>query len=386
MTLSEGFHGSHEGNNNAAQNLPKSAEVPTPYEILSRSLHFENRDQEQWWRETGPILADLLIVAEHALPALGPYFPPTTEQLKSIIPNGAKVEVSVNFQNDTSIVRFDLDPTSHLAGTERDPFNKAMTSQMLSRLEEASEKFDNSLYYHFHNELSLSTKDISILHGQDTGLPISQTLAAWDLNESNCVLKMYWFTLLKSVSTGIRTGKLVLDAVGKVGNTRESGAYAMLEDYLVDSGSRDKACLVSWDCVDPSVARLKIYVLEPEVSWTKVVDMWTLGGRLKSPAILKGIELLKRLWDYLEIPDGSRPTYDWDRPKQGEGRGAMMVNWELHPGASEPEPNVYIAVVGEKDLQVAQGLSKFFNHVGWTRLARSYVPSLCSILLTCPQT
>ncbi|KAL5364387.1 aromatic prenyltransferase [Aspergillus floccosus] len=370
------------------------ADLPTPYEILSRSLHFGNHDQERWWKETGPILADALEVAEypvhlqyqhllfyyrHALPALGPYTPPTIEQVKSIIPNGAKFELSVNFQNDTSTVRFDLDPTSHLAGTERDPFNEVMTSQMLSRLAEDGGKSNNLLYHHFYNELSLSARDMSVLQGQDAGLPISQTLAAWDLRGGAYVLKMYWFALLKSAATGISAGKLVLDAVGKVKNTQESGAFTMLKEYLVERESLDKTCLVSWDCVDPCSARLKVYNVEPDVTWTRVLDMWTLGGRLKSPATSKGIELLKLLWDCLEIPDGSHPFFDWDRPKQGEGRAAMMMNWELHPGASVPEPKVYIPVVGEIDLQVAQRLSKFFDHIGWARLASSYTNSLCSI-------
>lgn len=374
---------------------PNTAEAPTPYEVLSRSLPFENTDQENWWKDTAAILAGLLSVAKypvhlqyqhllfyyrHSLPALGPFHAPRKDPLVTLTVNGRVFEASMNFQNDRYLVRYGLDPHSNLAGTERDPYNGIATSQMLSRLELAGEKVDNTLYRHFQNELSITYKDVEILKEKNPGLPASQNMIAFDLNGAEPSLKVYWFVMLKSAATGIPGGRLMMDAIGKVNNTRDSGSFIMLEEYFIDSGLMDMGWFLSWDVVEPTSTRFKLYMLQNTVSLASITEMWTIGGRLKSPENQKGLELLNLLWACLSIPEGHRSWLDHEIPGEGDHRGSMMGQFELHPGAAEPVPKVYIPLVGDCDLEVAQNLAKFFEKIGWTKLALSFVPDLCSTL------
>ena len=372
-----------------------TAEAPTPYEVLSRSLPFGNADQENWWKDTAAILASLLSVAGypvhqqyqhllfyygHSLPALGPFHAPRKDPLVTLTVNGRVFEASMNFQNDKYLVRYALDPHGHLAGTERDPYNGIATSQMLSGLELAGEKVDNTLYRHFQNDLAITYKDMEILKEKNPGLPISQNMIAFDLNGAKSVLKVYWFVMLKSTATGIPGGRLIMDAIGKVNNTRESGAFAMLEEYFIDSGLINTGWFFSWDVVEPTSTRFKLYMLQTTVSLASITDMWTLGDRLNSPENKKGLGFLNLLWTCLNIPEAHRPWLDHEISGEGDHRGAMMGQFELHPRASEPVPKVYIPLVGDCDLEVALNLAKFFEKIGWTNLARSFVPDLCSTL------
>ena len=100
--------------------------------------------------------------------------------------------------------------------------------------------------------------------------------------------------------------------------------------------------ILGWDCVDDS-PRIKIHLADPEVTIAKVKDLWTLGGRLHSPAVLKGLDLLLGLWSHLNVPEGVRSTTELGEPEQEDGRSGLTFAYGLRAGALEPEPKMYFS-------------------------------------------
>jgi DMATS type aromatic prenyltransferase len=143
-------------------------------------------------------------------------------------------------------------------------------------------------------------------------------------------------------------------------------------------GLLPNVCILGWDCV-PDGGRVKIYLADPNVTKANVHHLWTLGGRLNSSTIKKGWELLSRLWDHLGIPEGVRSTTELGQPEQEDGRSGLTFSYELRPGSLEPEPKIYIPLVGENDMAVVRGLAQFTSDLGWTDLD-SYPSKLANVL------
>ncbi|CAI7613771.1 unnamed protein product [Penicillium discolor] len=363
--------------NSAARVTASKAAVPTtPYTVISDSFDFENEDQELWWKDTAPLLLDLMVKAQYALPALGPFPRPGFQQIETAVPSGRLFELSVNFQQAASTIRYDFEPTSYLAGTCRDPYNQIMVNQLLANLQMAGKNVNTRLHYHFQNALSLSKEDIANLQKIESDLYTTQHIVAWDLKGNDDPLKMYLFPLAKSQAVGVPAGRLVMDAVGESDtNIQISPGFAMLNEYLREKELLENVYILAWDCVD-HLPRIKVYIADPEVTVAKFKDLWTLGGRLKSPTVLKGLELVLDLWSCLGIPEGVRSTTELGQPEQEDGRSGLTFVFELKAGSLEPEPKMYFPLVGENDLQVANGLATFFNRLGWTEMASTYVTDL----------
>lgn len=370
----------------------------TPQDVLSRSLDFRTEDQELWWHDIAPLtnrLLDLVGCSTHdqyehlcyiyrfVLPALGLYPRPGLSQVTTAVPGGRSFELSVNYQNGKSTLRYDFEPSSSLAGTSRDPYNQLMTPELLSKMALGGATIDSFWYHHFTNKLGLSKRDEAFLKDQETGLATTQYMVAWDLKQaSNNPLKMYLFPLLKARATGVPAGRLVMDAVASgSAEIKASPAFAMIEEYLTERGLLENVCILSWDCDDVASSRLKIYIADPEVTLERIVDMWTLGGRLSSSkSNQQGLEHLKKFWSRLRIPEGSRSTYELGQPEQSDGRSGLTFNWELKAGSAEPDPKLYVPCMGENDRELARGLSTYFNDLGWSDLAGSYESKISSAL------
>ncbi|KAJ5917434.1 aromatic prenyltransferase (DMATS family) [Penicillium verhagenii] len=374
------------------------ASINTPEGVLSRSLDFRTEDQQLWWHDIAPLTNRLLDVVgcsthdqyEHlcyiyrfVLPALGLYPRPGLSQITSAVPGGRSFELSVNYQDGKSTLRYDFEPSSSLAGTPRDPYNQLMTAELMSKLALGGATNDLYWYNHFTNKLGLTTQDKAALAGQETGLATTQYMVAWDLKSaSNNSLKMYLFPLLKARATGLPAGRLVLDAVGSgSAEIKASPAFAMIEEYLVERGLLENVCILSWDCDEVGSSRLKVYIADPEVTFERISDMWTLGGRLSSSKNnQRGLEHLRQFWSRLDIPEGSRSTYELGQPEQSDGRSGLTFNWELRAGSAEPDPKLYVPCMGENDGQLARGMAAYFNDLGWTDLAGSYESKISSAL------
>ena len=104
----------------------------------------------------------------------------------------------------------------------------------------------------------------------------------------------------------------------------------------------------------------------------------TLGGRLKSPQMEKGLEDLWRLWNLL-FGAGKQISPSTELPHREHRTAGILYNFEIRQGQALPVPKIYIPVrhYGRDDSSIADGLRTFLRQ---DLAVDSYVEALESIL------
>lgn len=379
----------------------------TPFQVLSQMHIFRNEDEKAWWDSTGPVFVKMMADANYdihhqykyltlhqnyVVPFLGPF--PREERkdrwMSNITPYGLPFELSLNCSHN--IIRYSFEPVTARAGTTEDPFNKTAMDPCLEQLLELDSGIDTTWFNHFRKELVVTEEQAVSLVAQDKVRPgpgKGQHHFAIDLQDGKFMFKAYFYPPMKSMATGVPVEKLLFDSIRK-GDIKGSLAdsIATLKGYLEstrrsgdDPSPGVTSLFVSCDMIDPSEARLKYYVLDQHVSWQRVEDLWTLGGRRSGdPSNAAGLAILKELWDLLQVPEGFRDM-SWGYCVLGEPPKHLLptfANFTLQPNHPNPEPQVYLVTFGMNDMHVADALTVFFERVGWTELAKNYKKNLCS--------
>ncbi|BCR91137.1 uncharacterized protein ACHE_61023A [Aspergillus chevalieri] len=371
-----------------------------PFHTLSRILPFPDATQKAWWDKLAPMLlkamqaqgydteaqyAQLGMVYKCVLPYLGQY--PTVEndatRWKSFLcPYGIPIEPSLNISQ--GILRYAFEPIGPDVGTDKDPQNMNVIQDCLKGLTDHDDRIDTTLYAQFASRLLLTEEESqrAAATGQFTFKP-GQGMHGYavDMKGSQPMVKGYFCVGIKSAVTGIPTGKLMLDAVREVDTEgRITEPLDKLEDYYGNALGNLRLCFMSVDMIDPQDARTKLYGLQQEVSFEGLEDLWTLGGRINTPTNQEGLQLLRELWDLLQIPPGVRDI-DVDHCSVGQPPKYLLpslVNWTFLPGHSDPMPQVYVVPFGLPDAHISDALVTFFERRGWTDLARNYKSNLAS--------
>jgi DMATS type aromatic prenyltransferase len=354
------------------------------YKALSAYLIFPNEDQKQWWEDTAPLYAGFLRIAQYeleaqfihllfhfryVLPSLGPFPQKGEKRINTAMPGGRPFEISLNFQKSGSTVRFDFEPVTCATGSvqEEDQFNLSAVADVVSDLERNGLGPNTVLYDRFERELSLTPDDLSLFKTKNAKqTATTQYVVAWDLHESNRRMKMYWFPAVKALASGQPKGPLAFDAIRRVDFERcYANSLLMVEKYLSAAGLDDDLWILSWDCEKPGSSRVKLYVSAKNITRETLEDVWTLGGRVTTPATLDALALLQELWQALT-------------PTEQDTGIRMTISYELVPGSDTPQPKAYLPLCDKNDMEVAKTLSVFFKRLGWMELAQSYTESLCS--------
>jgi hypothetical protein len=128
-----------------------------------------------------------------------------------------------------------------------------------------------------------------------------------------------------------------------------------------------------------------------------VEDLWTLGGRRNDHSTFAGFEMIKELWELLNMNPGLQAYPEPYLPLGTipDEQLPSMANFTLHHNDPMPEPQVciliitlpwylltrvtiYFTVFGMNDMMVADSLTTFFERHGWAEMARKYKDSLKS--------
>lgn len=379
-----------------------------PFRVLSQVHVFRSEDEKAWWNSTGPVLVKMMADAnydihhqykyltlhqKYVVPFLGPF--PREERkdrwMSNITPYGLPFELSLNCSHNT--IRYSFEPVTARAGTSEDPFNKTAMDPCIEQLLQLDSGIDTTWFNHFRKELVVTEEQAVSLIAQgkvQEGPGKGQHHFAIDLQDGKCMFKAYFYPSMKSMATGVPVEKLLFDSIRK-GDTKGALAdsIATLERYLAStcrarespSSSGVNSLFVSCDMINPGNARLKYYVLDQHVSWQRVEDLWTLGGRRSSdPSNTAGLAILKELWDLLKVPEGFRDI-SWGHCVLGEPPKHFLptfANYTLHHSNPNPEPQVYLVTFGMNDIHIADALTVFFQRVGWAGLAKNYKENLCS--------
>ncbi|OTA60880.1 4-dimethylallyl tryptophan synthase [Hypoxylon sp. EC38] len=368
------------------------------YRVLSDVFDFANDDQRLWWHSTAPMFAEMLqtakydihaqyrhlaIYKQYIIPFLGVYPLNGYDRWLSILTRyGTPFELSLNCSH--SVVRYTFEPINATTGTESDPFNSLAIWDSLQRLIAIQPGIDLEYFDHFKRDLTLDAEESTFLRESSlAGAEIkTQNKLALDLKGGQFEVKTYIYPALKGIATGKSLRELIFGSVRKLAEKHPSllPSLEMLEDYVNSRGPEGTACprLLSCDLVGSNKSRIKIYLLEQNVSFPAMKDLWTLGGRRKDPSTLIGLDMIQELWDLLKIPPGVRPYPEGYLPLGAIPDELLpsMANYTLLSDDPVPEPQVYFTVFGMNDMAVADALTTFFERRGWTEMARKYKDSL----------
>lgn len=369
----------------------------TPCRILTNALLFPNEDQYFWWNVVAPTIQELMIksnynlahqyqhlifIYRYIIPGLGPRPKPNGQPHwhSFMTDDFTPLEISVNFHDSKATVRFGFEPICDLAGTERDPANRQASANFLHKLsQDASVGVNLGWYNHFAKELLVAPENMaSVLAKFPSDEHQTQNMFAFGFQGDQAPMQAYIMPLLKSAETGISPSRLIFDSILKLDRVEAplAPALGLIEAYMA-AHPEMRAEAAAFDCVDPHQSRIKLYLRAYHTSLHDVLDVYTLGGRLKDDTTLAGIKILRELWPLLlDVPAGYK---DEDPlPSKSHRTAGFLYNIHIRPGKTYPETQVYIPVrhYGKNDLAVAQGLATYFRRQGWNDLADSYAKDL----------
>ncbi|KAF9893890.1 hypothetical protein FE257_010060 [Aspergillus nanangensis] len=360
----------------ASNKATTAATTTNTWNSLSKYASFNTESERQWWNDSGALIARflhiargdiheqyqyLLFVRQLVLPALGPY-PPIRRCCINITEIG--MELSLNFTGPGKpVFRVSVDPISPMSGTAMDPLNVDTVNSMVSRLASMGLKgFDRSLHYHFTSEFAMPDH-AARTYQQDSAEAIawSQTILGFDFKDGNVVTKQYIWTRHAARATGLHPHALLRRAVARVDHQmRCSAAVDLVLDYMEAFNGDIPVPFFSWDLIDPTESRLKLYGIAWQWSFAKVEEVCTLGGKLTGPSTRRSIDLLRQLWGILKLGEGNPPSmgFTW--------------NYEIFPGQLQPNVRVYFAICDRSDEEIAQAVAKWFELLGWHETAKEY--------------
>ncbi|OOO05674.1 Aromatic prenyltransferase, DMATS type [Aspergillus oryzae] len=372
---------------------------PQPYDVLSKYLRFPDFDQDQWWQNTAPMLGKLLsqckynvhqqyqhlcLYGLHVIPFLGPWPDIQRSKLyKSVLSGLGSLEFSQNFTKTGKTVRMGFEPTTFIASTSRDVCNRHCLGKVLNRFKQLDIKLDLQLYHQLVNEVSLTDQEENTLLERailDDEPAKSQSLLALDFNKDDVTVKLYLYPQLKSLATGIPRTQLMFSAVRNVDKTRAfSESMNMIEEYFTSVRANAAPYWISCDLVEPNKTRFKIYIALFQVNFENAVSMWTLGNRITDPETMRGLAMVRDLWNSFDIQDGLREQKNRPgNPGDPSNIVPMLFNLEILPGKAYPQPKIYFPTTGMNDLDVAKVMVEFFKRHGLHEHAQSYIDNLAS--------
>ncbi|KAL4778238.1 tryptophan dimethylallyltransferase [Aspergillus varians] len=386
--------------------IDTSSDCLAPYQVLSQAFNLPTKAQQQWWHYTAPVFVKSMVNANYdvhaqysqlaffhrcVLPYLGgfPGDKAANNLYKSgLSPYGLPFEFSLNLPEGT--VRYSYEPIGPYAGTKDDPFNIKEMWNVIQDLVSFDDTIDTTWFRELVGLLLLSQKEASDLLSRPDFTPggpaRGQYQFAVDMKGGHPFVKAYFFTTMKTLATGIPADQLISKAVRALDHKgRVAAPLAQLEEYTHARGAEtDSTFMTAYlgcDMVDPQQARLKVYGLDREVTFDRLIDLWTMGGRIPNDATSEaGINALRELWDLLSIPAGTREM-KVDHLQLGEAPKSLLpliVNYTLLPSSQYPEPQVYLVPFGMPDGGIADALTRFFGRMGWDQCAQTYKKNLVS--------
>ncbi|KAL4778236.1 DMATS type aromatic prenyltransferase [Aspergillus varians] len=316
-------------------------------------------------------------LAQTLIPLMGPY--PQTFR-SAVTRSGLPIEFSANYTQKSSVGpvwRIGFEPVGSESGSPHDPYNQTAMGDLLKQLANLDlPGYDTTLFEHFLAAHTVNKAEREALKGKRLeGSDISPTQVAFgfDLKGGQISVKGYSFPALKCKVTGLSFATIFRQSIEPL--TEKMGklpSFNMVNEYMDEIDGWSNFTFCSWDCVAPIKSRLKLYSSTNLVTWSKIEEIWTLGGRVSSDEALQGLQFLKRLWELTRLKEGYRAFTGGFDDGTDSTPTPILWNYEVKPGASEPLTKIYFPIHGENDLTIVQGLATFLEEIGLVREGQTY--------------
>ena len=199
-------------------------------------------------------------------------------------------------------------------------------------------------------------------------------------------MKAYFFPMLRAIHLGLDSHRVLFDAILRADRKSQVAKPLNLLDKFDCKLPKERKCaahMIAFDCIDPRSARIKAYTRSYQVSINNICGMFTLGGQLTDPAMVKGLEILKDILPHLLALEEHRAKDGILTPPNClRLHGGFVAAYEFTPDHPVPEVKVYIPVwcYAVTDKAVGEGLAACLQRIGWDAEAMSCSPDLKVIL------
>ena len=378
--------------------IPKSAEASVWRRVDSEVRHSQGVHQRYWWKHSGYALAVLLYEAGYSAEAqyqnlkfyanvvassLGIIHGTTGSQLpwpSFMTDDGIPIELSWDWGmgNKSPIIRYSIEPVGLHAGTPLDRHNQYAASEFHHRLLKALPGSRLEWFDYFKERFNgIDCYDRQVHDGHS-----SQIFYAFDLHETNITSKAYFFPAPKARANAQTNLTAISQALVAAPHctTENLQAFSAFHEYASEpSNAALEADMLAIDLIEPLESRLKIYFRSRETSFCSVASVMSLGGRVSSLELKKGLENLKCLWNaVLEVDsDADQPLARIDHRTAG-----ILYNVEFKLGSLLPTTKVYIPVrhYASSDERVIRGLSTYLEDHQKNQYVPNYVRAIESLL------
>ncbi|KAI1432415.1 tryptophan dimethylallyltransferase-domain-containing protein [Xylaria sp. CBS 124048] len=384
--------------------------IMTPFDQINQQVQPADKDRVFWWAALGRSLATLLSsngydeeqqlyylqwFYEAILPSLGPR--PTGGKpyhAATFTHDGSHLEYSLNWKEKkaTQTIRFTTEPTSLASGTATDRLNQVTAQQVLKRMTEHIPGLDLAKFNTLLAATSVPNEAADqVLASLPRGFPPARVLLAYDLEGGSLVAKAYFNPGHRAAFEKTATKNVVFDAVRKCNGPVGSydASIKAVDDYLGTFAPEEapQVTLLSNDCVpDSPSSRLKVYVTGPVNTLAIAKDMFSLRGKLSTPAITEGLKAIQDFWCYAFGLDSSEAGME-NKEVLEKGNICVFV-YEMKPttqqeeGAGDPEMDVKMHMpatwLGKTDAQINKVMSGWFAKHGHAKLAARYESDLAA--------
>ncbi|KAL9625858.1 MAG: hypothetical protein Q9160_000178 [Pyrenula sp. 1 TL-2023] len=272
-------------------------------------------------------------------------------------------------------VRYSVEPVGLDAGTVLDRNNSKEAIPFQNRLVSSTPNINLEWYTHFHEYFLRNVKASPNRQGHS-----SKIFYAFDLCRTGITSKVYFFPRYVSDLEGIP----VMDAISEAINTAPQGAglqrnLQVFCEYTSNQQYPAEIDMLSIDMVDPKESRVKVYFRSRQTDFESVRTAMSLGGKLVSPQIERGLEELKDLWKALFNVDADEdvPLHNMNHRTAG-----ILYNVELRVNEGQPAVKVYLPVrhYGASDRSILQGLCEFMVRRNRDQHTLRYLKFMESIL------
>jgi cyclic dipeptide N-dimethylallyltransferase len=205
----------------------------------------------------------------------------------------------------------------------------------------------------------------------------TQNALAVDLTKTGITMKLYLYPPLKAALSGTPSWKATLKAIRDLDKDGQfADSAAVVETHMLGQPSTVALEFMSCDLVPLEKTRFKLYILDHELSFDRMVHHWTLGGRLMDEDRVIGMKMLRELWDGFKIPVGKREPLEGPSKPGDPPLLPLFLNYELISRNPFPASKVYFPLTGIPDMAVAQILTAFFERHGFDEQAKTFIDNL----------
>ncbi|KAL5361375.1 tryptophan dimethylallyltransferase-domain-containing protein [Aspergillus floccosus] len=204
---------------------------------------------------------------------------------------------------------------------------------------------DTEIFETFVDARLLSKRDIDRLANMAKDDVVKSThIFEFDLKGSDVTAKGYVLPQAKHLTSNIPMQDLIFDSVLGLSQKMDcEQALRLVHEYMVESSN-----------FTTDSQRMSL-----EITWAKIQDAVTLGGRTQNQQATRALlEVVWKLWKCI----GGERHGDLENASDFRVDGkqisplAWTFNYELVPGNPFPEPKVYFALDGMHGMAVVEGL------------------------------